>query len=193
MYFFKFFGEVDQIHPFTSSFCHCFRNSFASVLPNVLKLEEGKSPLAKQCTDARQDAMAEDLPGSGSSFDNVCDSWCATITLENVAHSKMYPILKVVYFLYCRNCFQGWAYPVAIPLQRKDQTLHFCGRSKHLDCFIILINGPDMNTCTEKDFLDSGITSCDMLDFRRLWLYSNFVCMFFKSVKQAFVYREFSI
>lgn len=58
------FDEVDRIHPSTHSFCHRFRESFATVLPNVLKLAEGKSLLAKQYTDARQDALAEDLPGS---------------------------------------------------------------------------------------------------------------------------------
>lgn len=58
------FDEVDQIHPSTHSFCHRFREGFATVLPNVLKLAEGKTPLAKQCTDARKDALAEDLPGS---------------------------------------------------------------------------------------------------------------------------------
>ncbi|KAL7374088.1 hypothetical protein ABVT39_021647 [Epinephelus coioides] len=57
-----FFDEVDRIHPSTSSFCHRFKEGFAGVLPNVLKLAEGKSPLAKQYTDARRDALAEDLP-----------------------------------------------------------------------------------------------------------------------------------
>lgn len=30
----------------------------------MLKLAMAKSPLAKQCTETRQDALAEDLPGS---------------------------------------------------------------------------------------------------------------------------------
>lgn len=49
---------------FNTHFCRCFREGFATVLQNVLKLAEGKSPLAKQYTDAKQDAVAEDLPGS---------------------------------------------------------------------------------------------------------------------------------
>ncbi|XP_030292943.1 sterile alpha motif domain-containing protein 3 isoform X2 [Sparus aurata] len=57
------FDEVDRIHPSTHGFCHRFREGFATVLPNVLKLAEGKSLLAKQYTDARQDALADDLPG----------------------------------------------------------------------------------------------------------------------------------
>ncbi|XP_060716644.1 uncharacterized protein LOC132839597 [Tachysurus vachellii] len=58
-----FFDEIDQIHPSPSSFCHRFREGFARVLPNVLKLATAKSPLAKQYTETRQDALAEDLPG----------------------------------------------------------------------------------------------------------------------------------
>lgn len=57
------FDEVDRIHPSRSSFCQRFREGFSGVLPNVLKLAEGKSPLAKKYIDARQDALAEDLPG----------------------------------------------------------------------------------------------------------------------------------
>lgn len=51
------FDEVDQIHPSA----HSFRKGFATVLPNLLKLAEGKSLLAKPYTDARQDAPAEDV------------------------------------------------------------------------------------------------------------------------------------
>lgn len=40
------------------------------VLSNVLKLAEGKSPLAKLYTDARRDALAEDLAGSDSHLVN---------------------------------------------------------------------------------------------------------------------------
>ncbi|KAK2817756.1 hypothetical protein Q7C36_021689 [Tachysurus vachellii] len=58
-----FFDEIDRIHPSPSSFCHRFREGFARVLPNVLKLATAKSPLAKQYTETRQDALAEDLPG----------------------------------------------------------------------------------------------------------------------------------
>lgn len=61
MYILQFFDEVDQNHPSISSFCRRFREGFASVLPNVLNLAEGKSPVAKQYTDARQDVLAEDL------------------------------------------------------------------------------------------------------------------------------------
>ncbi|XP_056608379.1 sterile alpha motif domain-containing protein 3-like isoform X1 [Triplophysa dalaica] len=57
------FNEVDQIHPSTSSFCARFRDCFTAVLPNVLKLAKGQSHLTKHYTDARQDALAEDLPG----------------------------------------------------------------------------------------------------------------------------------
>lgn len=55
--------EVDRIHPSTNGFCQRFREGFASVLLNVLKLAQGKSPLAKLYTDAREDALSEDLPG----------------------------------------------------------------------------------------------------------------------------------
>ncbi|KAK2863770.1 hypothetical protein Q7C36_002924 [Tachysurus vachellii] len=58
-----FFDEIDRIHPSPSSFCHRFREGFARVLPNVLKLATAKSPLAKEYTETRQDALAEDLPG----------------------------------------------------------------------------------------------------------------------------------
>ncbi|KAJ8346572.1 hypothetical protein SKAU_G00279730 [Synaphobranchus kaupii] len=58
-----FFEEVNRLHPSTSSFCHRFREGFASVMPNVLELAEGKTPLSKQYIDARQDALDEDLPG----------------------------------------------------------------------------------------------------------------------------------
>ncbi|XDV17636.1 hypothetical protein PO909_023468 [Leuciscus waleckii] len=59
-----FFDEVDRIHPSPNSFCHRFREGFASVLPNVLKLARTKSILAvQQYTEARQDALAEDIPG----------------------------------------------------------------------------------------------------------------------------------
>ncbi|XP_060717823.1 uncharacterized protein LOC132840294 isoform X2 [Tachysurus vachellii] len=57
-----FFDEIDRIHPSPSSFCHRFRDGFARVLSNMLKLATAKSPLAKQYTETRQDAMAEDLP-----------------------------------------------------------------------------------------------------------------------------------
>ncbi|XP_057190414.1 uncharacterized protein LOC130554643 [Triplophysa rosa] len=57
------FDEVDRIHPSTSSFCHRFRECFTTVLPNVLNLAKGKSHLTQYYTDARQEAMAEDLPG----------------------------------------------------------------------------------------------------------------------------------
>ncbi|KAG1925400.1 hypothetical protein F2P79_025572 [Pimephales promelas] len=57
-----FFDEVDRMYPSTSSFCHRFREGFASVLPNVLKLAKIKTPLAKEYTKARQDAPAEDIP-----------------------------------------------------------------------------------------------------------------------------------
>ncbi|KAF7709134.1 uncharacterized protein LOC124383284 isoform X1 [Silurus meridionalis] len=53
-----FFDEIDRIHPSPSSFCHRFREGFARVLPNVLKLAT-----AKQYTETRQNALAEDLPG----------------------------------------------------------------------------------------------------------------------------------
>ncbi|XP_040893379.1 uncharacterized protein LOC121181521 isoform X3 [Toxotes jaculatrix] len=58
-----FFDEVDRIHPSTNGFYHRFKEGFASVLPNVLKIAQGRSSLAKQYTDARQDSLAEDLPG----------------------------------------------------------------------------------------------------------------------------------
>lgn len=80
MYILQFFDEVDRIHPSTSSFCHRFKEGFARILPDVLKLAEGKSPLAKQYTDARRDALAEDLPGSDSHLANEPDSRSAVIT-----------------------------------------------------------------------------------------------------------------
>lgn len=66
--------EVDRLHPSTFAFCHRFKEGFASVLPNVLKLAQGKSVPAKQYNDARKDALAEDLPGSHSRFVNECES-----------------------------------------------------------------------------------------------------------------------
>lgn len=54
--------------------CHHFREGFAGVVPNVLKLAEGKAPLVKQYTDARQDALSEDRPGSDSHLANEPDN-----------------------------------------------------------------------------------------------------------------------
>ena len=43
---------------------------FASVLTNVLQLDKGKSPIAEQYNETRQDALAEDLPGSDGHLAN---------------------------------------------------------------------------------------------------------------------------
>jgi len=67
VYILQFFDEVDRMYS-TSSFCHRFREGFASVLPNVLKLAKIKTPLAKEYTEARQDALAEDIPGRDRSL-----------------------------------------------------------------------------------------------------------------------------
>lgn len=74
MCFLQLFNEVDQIHPSTSSFCARFRDCFTAVLPNVLKLAKGQSHLTKHYTDARQDALAEDLPGSNSHISSEPDN-----------------------------------------------------------------------------------------------------------------------
>uniref|UniRef100_A0AAV2MIG2 Uncharacterized protein n=1 Tax=Knipowitschia caucasica TaxID=637954 RepID=A0AAV2MIG2_KNICA len=55
--------EVDRIHPTVVAFCDRFREGFVGVLPNILKLAQGKSTVAKQYTDVRHDALVEDLPG----------------------------------------------------------------------------------------------------------------------------------
>ena len=60
----QLFNEVDRIHRSQKGFSDRFRGGFASVLTNVLQLAKGKSPIAKQYNEARQDALAEDLPGS---------------------------------------------------------------------------------------------------------------------------------
>ena len=78
MYILQFFDEVDRIHPSPNGFCHRFREGFASVLPNVLKLAMTKSPLAKHYVEARQDALAEDIPGKDSHLasephNNICN------------------------------------------------------------------------------------------------------------------------
>ncbi|CAL8338051.1 unnamed protein product [Boreogadus saida] len=59
----RLFNEVDRIHRSQKGFSDRFRGGFASVLTNVLQLAKGKSPIAKQYNKARQDALAEDLPG----------------------------------------------------------------------------------------------------------------------------------
>ncbi|CAL8293022.1 unnamed protein product [Arctogadus glacialis] len=59
----QLFNEVDRIHRSQKGFSDRFRGGFASVLTNVLQLAKGKSPIAKQYNEARQDALAEDLPG----------------------------------------------------------------------------------------------------------------------------------
>lgn len=78
MYILQFFDAVDGIHLSTSSFCHRFREGFTGVY--VLKPLEGKSPLAKQYTDTRQDALAEDLPGSGGQLVSEPDNRSAVTT-----------------------------------------------------------------------------------------------------------------
>lgn len=91
--FYSFFDEIEQIHPTTSNFYHLFREDFAGFLPNVLKLAEGKLPLAKKYTDARQNELAEYLPGSDSHLSNKPDNRSAVLlhfTLEKVCDLEVY-------------------------------------------------------------------------------------------------------
>ncbi|KAJ7991289.1 hypothetical protein DPEC_G00295790 [Dallia pectoralis] len=52
--------EVGRIHSTTSI---SFTDGFNPIVPKVLALAQGKSPLAKQYLEAREEALTEDLPG----------------------------------------------------------------------------------------------------------------------------------
>ncbi|KAL6485110.1 hypothetical protein MHYP_G00071550 [Metynnis hypsauchen] len=57
------YDEVDAIHPLTVNICRRFNEDFTAVLPSLLKVAKGTSPLKKLYLEAREEALAEDLPG----------------------------------------------------------------------------------------------------------------------------------
>ncbi|KAL7865957.1 hypothetical protein SRHO_G00112040 [Serrasalmus rhombeus] len=57
------YDEVDAIHPLTVNICRRFSEGFTAVLPNLLKVVKGTLPLKKLYLEAREEALAEDLPG----------------------------------------------------------------------------------------------------------------------------------
>ncbi|KAG9264866.1 hypothetical protein AMEX_G21202 [Astyanax mexicanus] len=57
------YDEVDAIHPLTVNICRRFNEGFTALLPNLLKLVKGTLPLKKLYVEAREEALAEDLPG----------------------------------------------------------------------------------------------------------------------------------
>ncbi len=43
--------------------CRRWKEGFTHIVPKVIKLVEGKSTLAKMYSEAREELLAEDLPG----------------------------------------------------------------------------------------------------------------------------------
>lgn len=54
--------EVRRIHSESIS----FTDSFNQIVPKVLALAEAKCPRAKQYIEAKEEALAEDLPGTSA-------------------------------------------------------------------------------------------------------------------------------
>ncbi|KAF1387365.1 hypothetical protein PFLUV_G00104680 [Perca fluviatilis] len=54
--------EVDRIHPSTVNLYRRWKEGFTGIVPKVVKLVQGKSPLAKMYTEAREEMLTEDLP-----------------------------------------------------------------------------------------------------------------------------------
>ena len=61
---FQLCDEVDRIHPYTVNVYRRWKEGFTGIVPKVVKLVQGKSPLAKMYTEAREEMLTEDLPGS---------------------------------------------------------------------------------------------------------------------------------
>ncbi|XP_051253923.1 sterile alpha motif domain-containing protein 3-like isoform X2 [Dicentrarchus labrax] len=55
------YDEVDRIHPSSVNLCRRLKEGFTSVVPKVLKLAQGKTPLAKIYVEAREEMLVEDL------------------------------------------------------------------------------------------------------------------------------------
>lgn len=60
---FQLCDEVDRMHPDAVNLCRRFTEGFATIVPKVVKLAQGKSPLAKIYTEVREEMLAEDLQG----------------------------------------------------------------------------------------------------------------------------------
>ncbi|KAL0970722.1 hypothetical protein UPYG_G00246370 [Umbra pygmaea] len=54
--------EVDRIHPSAVKLYRRWKEGFTGIVPKVVKLVQGKSPLAKMYADAREEMLTEDLP-----------------------------------------------------------------------------------------------------------------------------------
>ncbi|KAJ4934753.1 hypothetical protein JOQ06_007535 [Pogonophryne albipinna] len=55
-------NEVDRIQPSAVNLCRRWKEGFTGIVPKVVKLAHGKSPLAKIYSEAREEMLAEDLP-----------------------------------------------------------------------------------------------------------------------------------
>lgn len=65
----KLCDELEGIHPATGVWQR-FSEGFGCIVPKVLHLAQGKSPLSQLYLEAREEALTEDLPGM-SSLDQI--------------------------------------------------------------------------------------------------------------------------
>lgn len=54
--------EFQRIHPAAGDVTKRFHEGFSHIVPKVLQLTQGKSPIFQQYLQAREEALAEDLP-----------------------------------------------------------------------------------------------------------------------------------
>nr|XP_033490759.1 sterile alpha motif domain-containing protein 3-like isoform X2 [Epinephelus lanceolatus] len=55
--------EVNRLHPSSVELCRRWREGFTGIVPKVMKLVGERSPLAKMYSEAREELLAEELPG----------------------------------------------------------------------------------------------------------------------------------
>ncbi|KAJ4942412.1 hypothetical protein JOQ06_012278 [Pogonophryne albipinna] len=72
--------EVDRIQPSAVNLCRRWKEGFTGIVPKVVKLAHGKSPLAKMYSEAREEMLAENLP--------VVDFRAALILLPHIFKEK---------------------------------------------------------------------------------------------------------
>ena len=64
MSFFVFLQLLEEVGRIHSTASISFTDGFNQIVPKVLALAQGKSPLAKQYLEAREEVLTEDLPGT---------------------------------------------------------------------------------------------------------------------------------
>uniref|UniRef100_A0AAV2KFF3 Sterile alpha motif domain-containing protein 3-like n=1 Tax=Knipowitschia caucasica TaxID=637954 RepID=A0AAV2KFF3_KNICA len=55
--------EMDRMHPVNTILCQRWRQNLTKIVPKVIELAQGKSPLTKVHSAAREDILADDLQG----------------------------------------------------------------------------------------------------------------------------------